>query len=405
MSIKQEILNRLLDKYEQSAHFKGEAKVMRRIMIDLKPPLYTIEDPTKKQAVHMVLEELSKKKITNVLWLEKDHIVRRVQLNLANVDQAYKEIKRRDKKTVHRQVKDLCAPESDDPEWLQEFLKHITISIDTRYKVPATIPDDRVGQKNLLIALRALARLDGEEVLERVFSKRHFNDSKYFEVQLRAKTANILSQFKLSSEDLSANEVLQEAGLFRSSDELLFTGPMAIKVGGPIIDFTPLKHGAAFGARTVKELEIVELRVDTVITIENKASYREYCSRMDGKTLAIYLAGFPGPMKKLFLRKLHAHAQKAGCGMRFLHWGDIDLGGFRIYKSLKDEVPALEPYLMDGETLWNNREQCQELGKGYAQQLRKLLADPGYDELRGVIELMLRENIRLEQEGITSPNL
>lgn len=401
MNIKKEILNQLLDKYENSAHFKDEARVNRRIMINLKPPLYNIESPTQKQAVHMVLEDLSKKKLVKALWLEKNHIARRVQLNLDNVDQAYKEIKREDKKTALHQVRELCVPQDVDPEWLKEFLHHVTAFIDTRRKVPGIMPAGKEEQQNLLIVLRAIAHLDGEEVLERVFSKRCLRDSKYFENHLRAKTASVLSQFKLGSRDLSADEVLQEAGLFRSSDELLFTGPISIEINNQIIDFTPLKYGAAIGARTVKELEISALKADTIITIENKASYREYCSQMDDKTFVIYLAGFPGPMKRLFMHKLYGHAQKYSHGIRFLHWGDIDLGGFRIFKSLKDVVPTLEAYLMDASTLLLHRDQCQELTKGYGKQLQKLLDDPGYVEFREVVEVMLRENIRLEQEGIT----
>jgi hypothetical protein len=236
------------------------------------------------------------------------------------------------------------------------------------------------------ISAPTIAHLDGEEFLERVFSKRCLRDSKYFVNHLRAKTASVLSQFKLGSRDLSADEILQEAGLFRSSDELLFTGPISIEINNQTIDFTPLKYGAAIGARTVKELEISALKADTIITIENKASYREYCSQMDDNTFVIYLAGFPGPMKRLFMYKLYGHAQKYCQGIRFLHWGDIDLGGFRIFKSLKDVVPTLEAYLMDASTLLMHRDQCQELSKGYGIQLQKLLDDPGYVEFREVVE-------------------
>lgn len=400
MSIKREILNQLLDKYENSAHFKEEAKVNRRIMVDLNAPLYNIESPTQKQAVHMVLEDLARKQLVKVLWLERNHIAKKVQLNLDNVEQAYKEINRSDKKTALQSVRELCVAQNGDPDWLKEFLDYVTEFIDTRHRIPAIMPHDQEEQQNLLTVLRAIAQLDGEEVLERVLSKRHLKDSKYFEIHLRAKTASILSQFKLKTRDLSTDQILQEAGLFRSSDELLFTGPIAIEVNNSTIDFTPLKYGAAIGARTVKELTIKDLNADTVITIENKASYREYCSQMNHKTLAIYLAGFPGPMKKLFLRRLYEYAHKNSPEIRFLHWGDIDLGGFRIYRSLRDVVPTLKPHLMDVETLLSYRMQCQELSKGYDKLLKEILEDKGFAEFHEVVGVMLQENVRLEQEGI-----
>lgn len=401
MNIKREILSQLLDKYEKSVHFKEEAKVNCRITLPLKAPFYDIENVDGTRAVHMVLAELVGKELVAVQWIGKpNHIARHVQLNLENVDLAYKEINRPDKKTALAHVKELCRRQEGDPDWLKSFRDRTVAYVETKYKLPPGLPADSEEQQNLFLALETIACLDGEEVLERVFSKRLFRDSKYFETHLRSKIAAILGEFKLGTWDLSPNEVLQEAGLFRSTDELLFTGPIAIRIEGQAVDFTPLKHGAAIGARTVQELEIAELRADTVITIENKASYREYSSRMDGRTLAIYLAGFPSPMKRLFLRKLYEHSQKNNPPMKFFHWGDIDLGGFRIFKCLKDEVPILEPYLMDSDTLLKNREQAQPLVKGYDKKLKGLQEDEGFREFWDVIQVMLRENLRLEQEGI-----
>lgn len=56
---------------------------------------------------------------------------------------------------------------------------------------------------------------------------------------------------------------------------------------------------------------------------------------------------------------------------------------------------------MDAETMLTHRDQFQELTIGYRKQLNELLEGPGCDEFREVVGLMLRENIRLEQEGIT----
>ena len=40
----------------------------------------------------MVLEELSKKQLVKVLWLERNHIAKQVQLNLDNFEQAYRRL-------------------------------------------------------------------------------------------------------------------------------------------------------------------------------------------------------------------------------------------------------------------------------------------------------------------------
>lgn len=66
-------------------------------------------------------------------------------------------------------------------------------------------------------------------------------------------------------------------------------------------------------------------------------------------------------------------------------------------------VPSLKPHLMDAETLLQHRDRCQPLAKEYARQLEALLDDGQYQQFHDVIETMLRENIRLEQEGIVAP--
>jgi predicted alpha/beta hydrolase len=56
---------------------------------------------------------------------------------------------------------------------------------------------------------------------------------------------------------------------------------------------------------------------------------------------------------------------------------------------------------MDVETLLKYRGQCQPLAKGYRKQLEELMKDQGYQDFYAVVDAMLRENIRLEQESIT----
>lgn len=404
MSIKASILNPLLDKYETSAHFRNEARVNRRILLKLKPPLYDIENPTNKLAVHQAIEELNKKELIHVHWLkgEEGNIIRQVQLNLDNVNLAYKEIRRSPKQDLLKQAKQDLQQLTESPfQWLRQFASQTIACIDDKHHIPRHIPEQRSHRQKLLACLDAIAKLENEEMLERVFSKRVCKDSKYFEQHLRTSTAGILKRWLFKNTSLDTDEVLQQAGLHKSSDELLFTGAIQVSFRNKTIDFADFVYGTAIHSRMVNELAVTGFRGEEIVTIENKASYREFCSQMDiGNTAAIYLGGFPGPAKRKFLNKLYTYTQKNNPSIKFRHWGDIDLGGFRIFVAAREAVPTLEPLLMDKETLIRHKDQGQPLTENYRQQLEALLEDERYQLFREVMGAMLAEDLRLEQEGV-----
>lgn len=404
MSIKRDILNPLLSKYESSVHFRNEAKVNRRVVLQLRQPLYDFENPTNKLAVHRVIDDLNKKGIIRVHWVqgEEGNIIQQVELDLDNVHQAYKEINRKPKHNLLREaIEDLQQFTKTSHQWLNSFATQQIENIGNRHSLPQLVPEDRHQRQHMLKCLCAIAQSDGEEMLERVFSKRTFGDSKYFEQNLRANIASILKGWLFQDAELSTNEALQQAGLHRSSDELLFCGAFQVQFRGRAIDFGDFIHGSAMKSRMVKEMNVTGFQGEEVVTIENKASYREFCDQMDlRKTTAVYLGGFPGPAKRTFLNKLYSFAHEHQLCIKFRHWGDIDLGGFRIFVATKQAVPTLEPFLMDKETLLKYKNHGQRLTKAYRRKLTALLKDESYQLFWDTIEEMLAEDIRLEQEAV-----
>ena len=84
----------------------------------------------------------------------------------------------------------------------------------------------------------------------------------------------------------------------------------------------------------------------------------------------------------------------------YLHWGDIDVGGFRMFARLKGQiVPELMPYRMDRASLEAYRGQAMEItSAAYLKTLERMENHPEYEVFHEVISLMRRERIRLEQE-------
>jgi hypothetical protein len=138
-----------------------------------------------------------------------------------------------------------------------------------------------------------------------------------------------------------------------------------------------------------------------VITIENKASYLACIKNHDrNKELAVYLAGFYSPVKKMFLEKIWDFIRVNSPETEFFHWGDLDLGGFNIFLQVQKLIPQVQPFLMDVDTLRKYVAYGDQIEDDYGKKLASLLGKPEYRIFYPTIKEMLRLGIKLEQEAI-----
>ena len=130
-----------------------------------------------------------------------------------------------------------------------------------------------------------------------------------------------------------------------------------------------------------------------VMLIENKANYESMDFRAD--TLYIFCHGFFSPKEIKFLSTL---TETAAENTEYLHWGDMDLGGIRIFLyNQKRLFPKLKPYRMDGEAYADALTAGAgiPLEKEKKEKLQKL--DAGcLGELK---ELILENEMEIEQEA------
>lgn len=101
------ILNKLLDKYEKSSHYREISLSNRRVIIklgsrslDLKE--YDIENYDKKMQIHSAVTHLSEKSLIGYKWerAEEGNILAEIWLSLEQLDSAYREVGRIPKKDV-----------------------------------------------------------------------------------------------------------------------------------------------------------------------------------------------------------------------------------------------------------------------------------------------------------------
>jgi hypothetical protein len=83
-----------------------------------------------------------------------------------------------------------------------------------------------------------------------------------------------------------------------------------------------------------------------VLTIENYASFNRHVRETSDGALVVYVGGFPSAAVTDLLKRL---SKEIG-DLPFLHWGDIDSGGLRIFSYIEGIVARpLRPHLMARE--------------------------------------------------------
>ena len=83
---------------------------------------------------------------------------------------------------------------------------------------------------------------------------------------------------------------------------------------------------------------------------------------------------------------------------QYFHFGDIDAGGFLIFNNLieKTGIPFI-PYRMSVNELKQNHN-LKQLTENDKKRLKGLLLDSRFALFKDVIEYMLDNNVKLEQE-------
>ncbi|MDT3700988.1 MAG: DUF2220 domain-containing protein [Thermincola sp.] len=405
MDFKAYILNYLLDKYEKSLHYRDKARVNRKIALSMNagsfPWYWKGEEPHLKKAIHQVVEELAAQGILCYQWLpfEKGNLLDTLWLNLEHIDAAYQAIGRKPKRDkVNEVAADLenLLPQITQ-EWVKNFLNDCCKELQNKKDFPAFLPVEK-GERDLLLkAFLGLEDKKDEVLLERVFSLKYLGHSKVFQRQVKGRLTRIADQYLLGCSELTEDEILQELGIEKNAEEVLVCGAIMLIYQDKAIDYANSPFGGVVDTKYFRQMTIGSLAAAKIITIENKANFHYLVSRgLTGETLLIYLGGFPGPQKRNFLAGLY----QFNPDLPFYHWGDIDLGGFRIYETIKRIIPALKPLYMDDNTLLKYRDYCDELEDNYVKRLEKLLDKQEYEIFWPVIRVMVRDRIRLEQEAL-----
>ncbi|MBB6600311.1 Wadjet anti-phage system protein JetD domain-containing protein [Luteimonas sp. MC1825] len=250
---------------------------------------------------------------------------------------------------VSTNVDQLQAATEGLTSWLERYppLSDVLHAWAALRRARALGPDSWRSWRDALHVLDALATKPGEDQVIRVLSGHLFSDTKRIEKLLPQ--LDVLSGEGLASRPRGKWEVLKTLGLVKQPLPLMVAGVGTILMqDGP--DCTIVRPYVGVAPRNVCGLAATPA---WVLTIENLTTFHLVAEAMTGRTdgLAVFTGGMPSPAWVAGFRRL---TEKLSQSATFYHWGDIDVGGFRIAARLREvAVPAdvlLQPWLMDATT-------------------------------------------------------
>lgn len=397
MNYKQSILNGLLDKYEKSKSFQEDSK--RRILLKRNViKEYNIEQYEEKKEFHDVVKELKEKNIIDYSWerFEEGNILKEIWLIKENIEKAYSEIGRSDKKQEALEIIEELKKYSPTEDWIQDYCQDMAKYCQINQKPHNLLPYSY--RKDIL---KVLSNLNPQqEILKRVFSIKCFGDSKYFENEIEHYLIRITKKYLLSEyeQDIMEEEVLQQIGIVKAPEIIEFCGNLTGTIEGRQVSYAKITKGSYINSFSIRKLENLKIQNATkILLIENKTNYIDYIMNQQKQDeFVIYHGGMYSPVKGMFFQKIYDACKE----MQFYHWSDIDIGGFKIFTRLKTEIiPTLQPYAMGKKELLEMKNYWKPISLDYKKELEKMAQTDKYATFKDCINFMIRQECRLEQES------
>ncbi len=394
----EEVLNFLLDKYENSATYKGDN--LRKQSFSINPekvfPEYN-EDYTDQDEVDNFNSEMNilmKMQYVNLKYIKGTSVISKITLNTSMIEKIYQVLKRRD----------ISKKREKEIEMYRQFL-NINPLIDAFCNEQISRLSNYKNAKYTLDIARNVLKLltkvlgNKQDIMERELSIAILGNTKLFEKSYKSRICSIIEEYGNFGEDLTILDkkqkekvILEEYQVFSNPSYIYLKGYVDIYyINGIVIKITP-DNPIAISSESIMQIDYIQVKSNRIITVENLTSYNRV---YDTKTTFIYISGYHNTAKQKFVKKM-----VDGNDVRFWgHFGDIDPDGYFILKNLKDKIGInIEPIYMNVEQLIKYRKYCKPLENNDVVKAMSLLKINFYSE---VMEYMLENNCKLEQEIIS----
>lgn len=391
------ILHTLLDRFEQP----GRQRVVRVRLSEREHPAYfSPSDAAPRRATNLALGQLAREQILRLHWRrwEEGNWLAAVDLRPVGADALYRLLGRVPRAAQEDALRGLLRAQTPRPGWHAAFLEWASQQLEAGRGAPPLDREDLEGSADLLKALAALASLE-RPTLERALSVRLFANSK----RLAALRGGLLRVLRRHDPEASLygdddDALLRAHQLDRAPEYVPLAGPLTLSlpsVGTPL-ELEPFAPSVALPASLLREAQVVSLRADAVITVENLTSFSELCAIRPPAVLALYTGGFASPTVVGLLKAL----REAAPGLSLWHWGDLDAGGLRILAHLRAKLGTIGALAMDVATLEAHAAAWQPLGAGDRAALAELRGNSALADCAALVDRLLAAGAKLEQEAV-----
>lgn len=402
------VLGKLLDSYERSKLFTGDNQITINISFDVSKktmPAYFDISSGIYEEVHALLMECERKGYVRLIWKrgKVGHILEKVILCVERLPEVYAYVKRTPQTellTSNLAALSIWKGKYRTPICLR-FMEFLEERLQNSQSVKEFMHLENITETEALIRGIYAVECNMEQCYIREFSIKTFHDSKFFEKN-SSKIAKVMRRFGDAFAEKSEDDIFAEYNIYHTPNYVYFKGNVTLDMNGEVLQIGGLKQGIGISGDDVGKIQFVDMEdIEYVLTVENLTTFFRW---HQGKTLLIYLGGYHNSLRRMLLKVIYDKLPNA----RYLHFGDIDAGGFEIYHDLcaRTGIP-FECYRMDLATLQEFEEFGRMLTENDKSRLQKLLlraekSDGQKDNksFAEVIQYMLEHNVKLEQECI-----
>lgn len=183
------LVNRLLDKYEKSAHLLTPGRSTRRVLLNIEKkdiPEYDYEYAPVRDAFNAAAKALEEQQLVCIEWADNRMVMQKIVLELQNVRACYRvagrvhpgERAERVIEQTERYLKEARTP------WLAAWRDRVIADAQQKLSVPQFCREDEGRLCDLLRAFQGYDALR-DTISMRTFSIDIYHDSKYFERSVR----------------------------------------------------------------------------------------------------------------------------------------------------------------------------------------------------------------------------
>ena len=388
------IINKLLDKYENSVLFKESNKNKLNIYLNANDKIFinywSNVAYRYRDEYNFYLKKLEDQSLIQIKY--KDNLIDKIFLNFKNIDKAYLYCNRENKNTIYDRCLNVVSnyQNLEKSKVLEGFLSKIKEILINKQSFKKYFTD--LNELEYLIKGIDQIENNKEEQFLRNFSNKTFSDSKYLEKHV-SKFISIFNEFG-NYDFLNETEFINYFNIYKIPTFTYIKGNALIKINGQIIDLNSLGDSFSLTRNEITKLEFININSKKILTIENLTTFFYF---NDPSFFIVYLGGFASSNQLFLLEKI----KKLNNNFEYFHFGDIDCNGINILIDLEKRTKlSIRPLYMDENILLKYTNQTEKLTVNDRKRLENYLNNNEYKRFHELIRLMLEKNIKLEQESI-----